>query len=545
MIGQTRQRSAQRLLHRNDADFTILISLSLLGTFSLRIAGAEVKLSRKTQALFAFLGTKFPESVARDHVAYLLWPDQPDGLARHGLRNSLFEIRRALKATAPLLLGSNNTRIWLTPDNLEIDITQFAAATKTGGAEHLTAALSLYTGEFATGLNVGAEPFDEWLEEQRRICLEAVQEGYRRLASLSLKHGDRRAAVDAGRKLIGLDGLSETNHRVLIDALGRSGQRTEALRQFRRCAEILKTELGIDPEPETIALAKRIEQSSEPAADEHQAPSKVPAPQPPRAQPNDRSLTRGPVEEALGRSWFKPERLSVGVVSLRNLSGGRLGEHLVEALTHDLVIDLADVCRGFSITELPAPGKASIPQSAAQRDFTYLVTGAVQWAVNIVRLSVALVHVPSGGYLWTGRFECGEPELAATQTELTNRIARELHLRVLHDASRTLLRDPVGECVEELVAEGLGLLTSGSSGPAPVREAQAFFLKALAQDRRNPEALSGLGHCCFRLVSHPYWLPTADMLPAMIDLGREAVRAALAVASDDGYAHCVDGAAAE
>jgi tetratricopeptide (TPR) repeat protein len=31
------------------------------------------------------------------------------------------------------------------------------------------------------------------------------------------------------------------------------------------------------------------------------------------------------------------------------------------------------------------------------------------------------------------------------------------------------------------------------------------------------------------------------MLPAMIDLGREAVRAALAVASDDAYAHCVDG----
>ena len=76
-------------------------------------------------------GPKFPESVARDRLAYLLWPDQPDGLARHGLRNSLFEIRRALKDTAPLLLGSNNTRIWLVPDDIEIDLVQFAAATQT------------------------------------------------------------------------------------------------------------------------------------------------------------------------------------------------------------------------------------------------------------------------------------------------------------------------------------------------------------------------------------------------------------------------------
>ena len=75
--------------------------------------------------------------------------------------------------------------------------------------------------------------------------------------------------------------------------------------------------------------------------------------------------------------------------------GGRLGEHLVEALTHDLVIDLAEVCRGFSIAELPPSEKASFALPAAQRDFTYLVTGAVQWAVNIVRLSVGLVHVPS------------------------------------------------------------------------------------------------------------------------------------------------------
>jgi DNA-binding SARP family transcriptional activator len=278
-----------------------LISLNLLGAFSLRVAGAEVRLSRKTQALFVLLGTHFPDSAEREHLAYFLWPDQPDGLARHGLRNSLFEARKALGAAAPSLLGSNGTRLWLIPDTVEIDTAQFAAAATAASPDALKSALGLFRGEFAAGLKVGAEPFDDWVEEQRRNFTGQVQEGYRRLVSLSLDHGDTRTAVDAARRLIGFDALSEINHRALIDALSRSGQRTEALRQFRRCTEILQAELDIDPEPETIALARRIEQAVEPAdVGRPEVPNAFTSL--PSASRADRPKpARGPVEEVLGR----------------------------------------------------------------------------------------------------------------------------------------------------------------------------------------------------------------------------------------------------
>jgi hypothetical protein len=44
----------------------------------------------------------------------------------------------------------------------------------------------------------------------------------------------------------------------LIGALEASGQRGEAARQYRRCRETLKDELGIEPDPETEELATRL-----------------------------------------------------------------------------------------------------------------------------------------------------------------------------------------------------------------------------------------------------------------------------------------------
>jgi hypothetical protein len=44
----------------------------------------------------------------------------------------------------------------------------------------------------------------------------------------------------------------------VIGALDAGGQRGEAKRQYRRCCDTLKEELGIDPDPETTDLAVRL-----------------------------------------------------------------------------------------------------------------------------------------------------------------------------------------------------------------------------------------------------------------------------------------------
>ncbi len=55
-----------------------------------------------------------------------------------------------------------------------------------------------------------------------------------------------------------LDDLNEAAHRAIMRIYAGMGERNRALRQYEVCAQVLKSELGIEPQPETTALLERI-----------------------------------------------------------------------------------------------------------------------------------------------------------------------------------------------------------------------------------------------------------------------------------------------
>ena len=58
--------------------------------------------------------------------------------------------------------------------------------------------------------------------------------------------------------MLAFDPWREEAHRLLMLALARSGQHNAALAQYETCRRILKTDLGVDPTPETKVWAERI-----------------------------------------------------------------------------------------------------------------------------------------------------------------------------------------------------------------------------------------------------------------------------------------------
>ena len=63
----------------------------------------------------------------------------------------------------------------------------------------------------------------------------------------------RRSPRPAAR-LVGLDPLSESAQRHLINAYLRAGDRAAAERQYETCARLLKAELAVEPDAQTRAL---------------------------------------------------------------------------------------------------------------------------------------------------------------------------------------------------------------------------------------------------------------------------------------------------
>ncbi|MDK3018372.1 tetratricopeptide repeat protein [Pseudodonghicola flavimaris] len=120
--------------------------LTLAGVFSARDRqGNELSgLSRRGQALLAFLSQQPRMRAERARLADLLWSDRPEEQARASLRQELSVLRKILPED---LLQANRQLVWLDPLRVAIDAS--------------------VTGVFLDGFDLASEGFEDWLRQER------------------------------------------------------------------------------------------------------------------------------------------------------------------------------------------------------------------------------------------------------------------------------------------------------------------------------------------------------------------------------------------
>jgi|GEM_PF-6516369 len=113
----------------------------------------------------------------------------------------------------------------------------------------LRTALFLYRGEFAEGLIAG-----DYLEEERRRLLDRWVHGATALLKMLAAGGRWEEIVPLARSGILRHPLHDKFHYHPIQALLRSGNRTEAVRAYREEEEICHRELRVLPSGRIEAL---------------------------------------------------------------------------------------------------------------------------------------------------------------------------------------------------------------------------------------------------------------------------------------------------
>ncbi|HEV7997308.1 MAG TPA: BTAD domain-containing putative transcriptional regulator [Stellaceae bacterium] len=508
------------------------------------------KVPRKARALLAYMAAQGGRAVSRERLSDLLWPYQGSDQARHSLRNCLLELRKALAPAAGRHLATEFANCRL--QAIDVDIEHFERLARSPSRAELLAAAELYRGEFLADFVIDSEPFQEWLAAERDRTLDLICSVLQRLTALQDEAGEHDAAIQSARRLAALDPLSEIGQRALIRAYAHAGRRPEALRQYRTCAEILKRELGVAPDAETQALANEIARSGA-IGDGALAGRAAEMPYrdtPAMPTPLDRVAVKpaiprhlAPLERRAGAQWpcVLPS-IAVAVAPLRNLTGDPEQQYLVEAFSDDLVTDLLRHGRGLALARIAderrPPDLLARPGDA---ETEYVVTGSAQRSgPATLRVNMQITKAATGEYCWADRYEFDPDDLVPTQTEITRRISRELHLLVLQRASR---RAAITSGDEFGVNECLSRATNALKGritPELTAEAQSWLLSALASDPRNVEALTGLAFTCQHVVSQPWWgNPQAVAMAS--DLGREVVGLALSLAPGHAIAHCIQG----
>lgn len=229
-----------------------LIQLRLLGFPEFRLDGRRIELAlRKAAALVIYLA-EAGGPVARDVAATLLWPEADAEAARARLRRTLYKIRIAFGEE---VVSASAASLSLRPGLLvEADAIAFEHACDAG---LLDEAAGLYTGDYLAGFALPDCPeFEEWVFFRREALRSRLVQALERLVEARIAGGDARGAVLHATRLAALDPLSESAHRHLIRAHLAAGDRAAAERQGEICVRLLREELGVAPDPATLALLR-------------------------------------------------------------------------------------------------------------------------------------------------------------------------------------------------------------------------------------------------------------------------------------------------
>ncbi|MBK8020845.1 MAG: hypothetical protein IPK19_05305 [Chloroflexi bacterium] len=218
--------------------------------------------SRKVEALLVYLAYERREH-QREWLAALLWDDLTQERALGNLRTALSNLTSQLGD----VLQVSRQSVMLRPDlDCRVDAqTLLEAIDASDGpvnapaARDLTAALALYKGDLLAGFHLrGGENFEHWRTVESERLKGRVLGALQRLSRYTIERGDYEAGIAHARKALSLDPLNEESHRHLILMLARSGQRSAAMAQYDLCLQVLRDELDVEPEPETVELMEAI-----------------------------------------------------------------------------------------------------------------------------------------------------------------------------------------------------------------------------------------------------------------------------------------------
>ncbi len=236
------------------------LSLTFLGSFQATLGGRPLTAFRsaRVQGLLIYLALTNQQPQAREVLAALFWPDEPEAVAKQNLRQSLYQLRQVLcdaDAQDPYLLVTRSTVQFNAAGDHSLDVTAFLAYLEN---DQLEPAVTLFRGELLPGFTCDSLPFEEWLRTERerlhRLALDALFE----LTTHSLVRADYQTAQSLARQQLALEPWREEAHRQLMQALALVSERSAALAQYETCRAVLAEELGLEPSAETETLAARI-----------------------------------------------------------------------------------------------------------------------------------------------------------------------------------------------------------------------------------------------------------------------------------------------
>ncbi len=488
------------------------LQLILLGRFDCLLAtGTRISLAmRKAEALLAFLALAPGLRHPRERLINLLWSDRGEEQARNSLRQALSSIRKSLGDLADLILQIDRTTVTLNAALVEVDALEFERLALAGDYESLASAADLYQGEFLEGMAIRDAACEEWLDGERQRFKRQYVEILFNLAETQLLSHDYAHAIKSAERLVEQDPLVESGWRLLMRSYFENGDRNHALQAFKRCQQVLRAELEVGPERDTVELREQIaggtsESRLAPAARKSKAPR--------AATDSDHSIA---------------------VLPFDNLSGDPEQEYFSDGITGSIIVNLS-LFPGLQVKSRNSSFAfkqqiKSLGEISRELGVDYIVEGSIRRSSDRVRITVQLIDTGSGNQIWGKRYDADLENLFELEEDLSRSIAATVTGQIGSELQRIAIAKGAADLrAYDLLLSGRHHLAQHDRNSVLV--AIEEFHQCLSEDPGNALAHADL-YYCHDLSVMDHW---AEDVERARELATEHILKAVARAPDSAY----------
>jgi serine/threonine protein kinase len=229
----------------------------------------------------------------------------------------------------------------------------------------------------------------------------------------------------------------------------------------------------------------------------------------------------------------------IAVLPFENLSNDREDASFADGVQDDLLTKLAN------IAALKVISRTSVMQYRRERNIrqigdalrvSHVLEGSVRKTGAWLHINAQLIDTRTDSHVWAKQYDGDLKDLFAIQSEIAQKVAEQLHARILPAEKLAIERPPTADLTAFSLysrAKSLLLLTTfSSSGRESLLEAASLLNQAVQHDPSFFQA-----YCQLALAHDQLYFLGFDHTPARLALAEAAIQAALRQRPDAGEAH--------
>jgi DNA-binding SARP family transcriptional activator len=250
------------VMHHGGLGGVPLLRVRLLGGFRVEhadVAGAVSDWQRRSaKTLTKVLATHPRHALHREQLLDILWPGADIESALNSFGKALHAARHAFEPELPRRKNSAYLRLEdamlvLDTEHVAIDADRFEQLAQDSlrrrDVSAYESALAAYSGEL-----LPEDRYEDWCAERRTFLTELHVRVLLALAEAFERRGAHNESADRLREALQKDQTREDVHRRLMRLYAEMGTSDQAVRQFHRCEDVLRRELDLAPQHETVSL---------------------------------------------------------------------------------------------------------------------------------------------------------------------------------------------------------------------------------------------------------------------------------------------------